>query len=655
MYLWLQMDQDSLDTLMNWRPGVHKLHGVNLPKDVEYTLSLNLKYIFPITRRSKVAFDWFNELTRKSAIQAFFWLSGNNESLEDQYRNDPHGSWKSQLPFPKTGWRPPMTNDWFLEGIEDGRKCLSQALLGHSIPQPQPGQDVLRGITLSPQNLRQYLLEASLLAFISDKNLGLVVVTRDWYETEVKKFLALSVFRDFPQNFAEFHQDTCHGLDILRREYESPTGRFLSFLSDRKMDRFWNQCWTRKDIPKFHGIPKIHKDPWKLRPIVPMHSYVTSPLAIILQKMLLPVQRSFSWICESSRTLASEVAEFNKTNTTSLRLHTGDVTAMYTSIHWADFRMALQDLLRIDGRYDEETRRWILKSSEFLWNHTVFQFGSTLKQQEDGIPMGIHCGPVFANLYMAYFERYHLRYKLPQGFFYRRYIDDCFVISPSDEDVESISAPGLSIVWNHSDLGLPFLDVWFHIHPGSSEVCFRPYEKVGNHHQYLPWASSHPSSVKKGMIKGELSRIRAISYKRSYFLTWKRTFLSRLRLRGWPVRALQAWSRQVQWRNFFPSSGLEARKRGTHIIAVAEYNPVWEQISSTDIWQTMRSTWQRLGPDSQPFPPHCLIAKKRTRSLWDLLRSVNRNLLHEELEEVNVDELSDALSSLDTSMSYSPL
>jgi hypothetical protein len=52
---------------------------------------------------------------------------------------------------------------------------------------------------------------------------------------------------------------------------------------------FWSECWIKKDILRFYGIPKIYKNPWKLRLIVPMHSYVTLNLAIILHYMLLLV------------------------------------------------------------------------------------------------------------------------------------------------------------------------------------------------------------------------------------------------------------------------------------------------------------------------------------------------------------------------------
>lgn len=659
MYAWRLLPVEQIETMMSWRPGIHKLDGVILPRTVEYTLSVNLKHLFPIKRKSEVAYAWYDELTRKVRWMTEAWRQGWLPFDEDPRRNDPLTGWQMGLPFPRSDQSPPDDIQWLEEGIQSGREFLSRALQnGHSVPRTGHSRDVLHEIILPPKTLQRYLSDAQILAFISDKNLGIVVVTCDWYKTEVRKFLTLPVFQPFHESFDEFRETTCHALETLARGGLA-TGHYLPFLRGKKMVKFWEECWIKKDIPKFHGIPKIHKNPWKLRPIVPMHSYVTSQLAIILHHALLPVQRSFSWICESSRTLCSEVAEFNKNIQTSTRLHTGDVTAMYTSITWGRFEIALSSILERDQWFDERSRSWILEACKFLWDNTVFQFESRLLRQIDGIPMGIHCGPIFANLYMAFHERNWLRDK-PDDFFYRRYIDDCFALHPSDELVHSLVTDQmmeLEITWSDSSYGLPFLDVFFHTHPERAGVCFRPYEKALNHHQYLPWASHHPLSVKKGMIKGELSRIRAICYKQSYFLTWKATFLSRLRLRGWPVSALKSWARQAQWRNFFPSAGLDAKKKNSRIVAVSEYNPVWDQISSTDVWRVMRDNWSRRRPTDQlpRFPTHCLVSKKRTRSLWDCVRSVNRSLLHQEIEEIDIEELSAVLSSSSVGIPYSPL
>lgn len=633
MYLWSQLTETDLDTLLSWVPGVHKGEGVTLPREVEYSLSLNLKYLFPQPTRKYVVWQWFEALVRKAKIAYIF-------------RNKPRDRLEGipDVPFVKNpAWQPVIKSHWFNQGVEAGRRQV-QLQLKKPMPKSSTGQsDVFRHLVMTPQALAGYLTKAGLLCFISDKNLGIVVTTQNWYWEQVKKFIELPVFESFIGDFASFRED------VGRRIWElSSNNQDIEFWISPKVQKFLEQYAERNDIPKFHGIPKIHKNPWKIRPIVPMHSYVTSTVSIVVHHLLLPIQRSFSWICESSRELCEEVRSFNEKGK-SVRLHTGDVTAMYTSIPWVDFRLALASVVHWFPAYRGNTalEAWILKAAELLWKSTVFQLGNRLWHQTDGVPMGIHCGPVFANLYLAFYEKQYL-----QDFdgLYRRYIDDIFVLHRSDDVIDHlIQAPGMEIVWNHSEIGLSFLDVWFHTHLGTSEICFRPYEKAGNHHQYLPWASSHPLSVKKGLVKGELTRAAAISNRQPYFLTWKAKFLSRLISRGWPRRAVGKWGRQVHWRQRCANYGTARARTGDFIIAVSKYNPAWNPVSSSDIWRSMLKTWRFCAPanKSLPFPQHVIISKKRTRSLWDLVRSVNRSLLHTEYEETTLEDVQSSLSAMD--------
>ena len=634
MYLWSQLGANDLDTLLSWRPGVHKGQGVILPRDVEYSLSLNLKYLFPQQRRDYVVWQWFNALTRKAKIAYLF-------------RNKPRDKMDGlpAVPFVRNpSWQPVIRKHWFNQGIEAGRRSV-QLQLERPMPLTSIGRhDVFRHMTMSPKALVGWLSEAGLLCFISDKNLGIVVTTQDWYWEQVKTFIQLPVFESFVGDFGYFWRGVSHELWNLIHDNVAD----ISFWISPRVQKFLLEYKYRKDIPQFHGIPKIHKNPWKIRPIVPMHSYITSTLSIVLHNLLLPIQRSYSWICESSRELCEEVRTFNERGL-GVRIHTGDVASMYTSIPWVDFQTALKSAVHWFPAYRHNTvlEDWILKAAELLWQNTVFQLGNRLWRQTDGVPMGIHCGPVFANLYLAFYEK---RYLQDFDGLYRRYIDDIFVLHPSDDVVSHlIQAPGMNIAWAHSDVGLSFLDVWFHIHEGKSEVCFRPYEKVGNHHQYLPWTSSHPLSVKKGMVKGELTRTAAISNREPYFLTWKTTFLSRLQSRGWPRKALVKWGRQVKWLPRRSAFGTARVRTGDFIIAVSRYNPAWEIVSSADVWNEMLKTWRRCAPASKslPFPQHTIISKKRTKSLWDVVRSVNRNLLRTEYEETTLEEVQLDLSAMD--------
>jgi len=72
MYLWLQLSEHDLDTLLSWKPGVHKGEGVTIPRDVEYSLSLNLKFLYPQPTRTYVVWQWFDALVRKAKIAYMF-------------------------------------------------------------------------------------------------------------------------------------------------------------------------------------------------------------------------------------------------------------------------------------------------------------------------------------------------------------------------------------------------------------------------------------------------------------------------------------------------------------------------------------------------------------------------------------------------------
>ena len=635
MYIWTQLTENDLETLLSWRPGVHRGQDVSLPREVEYSLSLNLKFLFPQPTRNYVVWNWFNALVRKAKLA---WI------FRDQRHNDRKEGLPA-VPFVKNpSWQPVVNHFWFRQGVEDGRRSLMTQIT-KPMPFSSTGRsDVFRRIVLSPFALESWLTRNSLLCFISDKNLGIVVTTRYWYETQVTKFMELPVFESFTGPWEPYCSEVWRQVSEHSRDTEG-----ITYWISPKVQKFLEQAHDRKSIPQFHGIPKIHKNPWKIRPIVPMHSYVTSTLSIVLHHLLLPIQRSFPWICESSRDLCEEVRSFNRSGSNAIRIHTGDVTAMYTSIQWPHFKVALASVVHRhpDYRGNMALEAWIVKAAEILWKSTVFQAHNRLFHQTDGIPMGIHCGPVFANLYLAFYERQYL-----QDFdgLYRRYIDDAFALHQSDDVVSNlIRTPDLDIVWSHSEVGLPFLDVWFHTHLGSSEICFRPYEKVGNHHQYLPWDSSHPLSVKKGLVKGELTRAANISYLRPYFLTWKATLLSRLISRGWPRRAVWKWGRQVRWSGQRAALGTARSRAAGSIIAVSQYNPAWEKVSSTDIWSTMRETWSSLAPrgTDMPFPQHAMVAKKRTKSLWDVVRSGNRSQLRQQYEETTLEEVQSAVSSMD--------
>ena len=105
------------------------------------------------------------------------------------------------------------------------------------------------------------------LVLQSDKNLGTTVVSSEWYSEKLDALVLNN--RDF-ELITDYHKKLNPVFDEIRR----CENRFLpTEVKDFILAGFDAQKIT---IPKFHGLPKIHEEPWALRPIVPCHSY---PLA----------------------------------------------------------------------------------------------------------------------------------------------------------------------------------------------------------------------------------------------------------------------------------------------------------------------------------------------------------------------------------------
>ena len=97
------------------------------------------------------------------------------------------------------------------------------------------------------------------------------------------------------------------------------------------------------------------------------------------------------------------------------------------------------------------------------------QFEGRTYLQKAGTAMGTSLAPVYANLFMASFEKGFLP-KLNYLTFYKRYIDDMFAIIEGpienvnrfQEEMKGLH-PALLFTWEISPAKLPFLDVEVHL------------------------------------------------------------------------------------------------------------------------------------------------------------------------------------------------
>ena len=133
-----------------------------------------------------------------------------------------------------------------------------------------------------------------------------------------------------------------------------------------------------------------------------------------------------------------------------------------------------------------------------------FSFNNTMYRQTDGIAMGNPLGPVLANIFVGYNENKLFDFSVkPQ--FYKRYVDDTFVIFENEAECDEFFKilnslnPALKLTSEKEESeSLAFLDV--KIQKSDSKFITSVYRKPSFTGQYIRWDSFGPSKHRKNLI-----------------------------------------------------------------------------------------------------------------------------------------------------------
>lgn len=595
----LNSSVEELDTRRRFSPGVHKGPDVLLAQDIEYKLALNLKFCFHSRISSEQPIVGYNSLIRQVRI---IWA----------FRNKAEGDYNRKLPYLKSDWVPPRAAPHIELGLHLGRQELFRQL--PFIDDDEDRKFNVASINPNVSTLLEYLQVNKYLVCASDKNLGVAVIHLSWYRDVMLKHLnTTGVYVTVPED--EGHAWV----------YEKVTKyyNFYKYLIPTQLQKYVEYHLQRNSykLPAFYGIPKIHKNPWKIRPIVPSHSWYTTELAQYVTSLLQPLLALFPWVIHSSRDFVNLVT--NASQGTGKRwLCTGDVTSMYTSIPRKSLYLRLIKLIRENPTLvDPNYINLIVDGINIINKSAYFTYDRRFYNQRRGIAMGISCSPVLANLYMAIDEkRYHSCFDL-----YARYIDDIFCLTDEAHDTVLVQATGLEINWNKSQMRLEFLDTEVIQYPDYS-LHFRLWRKPLNHFQYLPWSSSHALAVKRSLVKGELTRINTNSSKQEFFDEASKDFWHHLVARGYPVRVLRSWFKMVQWsRN---QKTIRQTPESTPLMLPGTYNPIWSYISVEKIREALLEGWTTGNeiPDSL-INSRVIKVLSRPVNLGSFAKKSNRMLL----------------------------
>lgn len=417
------------------------------------------------------------------------------------------------------------------------------------------------------QILKNLILRKDLVFRATDKNLGIVVLDKEYYISQCLLLLDdKETYRtsSLSENLEKVKFKVYYSICTYVTSSVSKLNDRLKFLKDFLLASYQIKLFQPKsstaeiqrkitdlkfELPRFYALPKIHKNPVSYRPIVPSFNWITSPISralsyllqesvasrFILGPMNYLIDQEYKTIIKDTKSLVNILESLNITDKKCLFI-TSDITSLYTNIPIADGLNTLKKM-------DISEKSFTLQLLSFVLFNNFFEFNGTLFQQVKGTAMGTSCAPNYANLYVYFYEVIFIKKFKSNILFYGRYIDDILIILRSDTDLASFKHhfttmnPYLSFSFVCSPTSVEFLDL--EIFKGkqfivNKKLDFKVHQKAINNYLYLPFDSEHPLEMKKGFIKTELIRYIRNCNNLSDYLNIRNLFIRRLSDRGYP-------------------------------------------------------------------------------------------------------------------------
>lgn len=588
-FMLLHSSTDFVDSIPAYQADCFIGPGVALEKQYRQQLSLNGKFVLHAQRNNMLLPKALAQLRRTIRIRWFF-RDESSQPYIAKFRT-------------KSEWTPPKASIRVEKAIDHvERALLSQASLLPS-----------RSYHLNPEtsSLCKYLREKGYLVKITDKNLGLAVVSSEWYLEQCKLHLSQ----------AHAYEEVAHvPYGNLNTQYHA----ILKLPMDKEIRKYFETSTTA--IPRFHVIPKVHKTPWAARPIIPSHSWITSRASEILDYFLQKECKQYDFVLDSTKKFITQLKKI-KTDDKCI-LVTGDVKAMYTSIPLDKAKVTTEHALQSADK-GKVSYGALVQMMNFVLGANYFLYQGKAYKQKNGIAMGTACAPAVANLYAAYYEKSEMMTWQERGvLYYGRYIDDIFMVfRGSFQELESllpsITIPGLEITWTYSKTSTPFLDVEVRLSK-TGELSTTLFRKGLNRYMYIPFSSGHPLSVKKALVKAERTRMKTICSSQKDLSHCEELFRLNLFRRGYPSGLLQKWF----------SDDLKPRTETKALFLPSEYNPAWEYINMSKLeeaWAKHTQSIRELLPESLR-DTRFIKCLKRNRNLYDMFHRENLTILSAEAE-----------------------
>ena len=448
---------------------------------------------------------------------------------------------------PNPAWQPSRASPAVEAQLED---------LGQRLQQTQAALPRHEGFNCAREEreaLDALCHDANIIVKPADKNLGLTLISREWYIAECERQLTDT------STYERVHSVSLPGIQR----------RMLSFIAtlDGGIPPNEHKWLTREterlsQLPQFYIMPKLHKDPVKGRPIVVCHSWSTWPLSKWVANRINTYASSQETVLTDTNALIAMLRGVEFAEDDAVLLSTADVESLYTSIPIADALSAVEERLRACG-VEETFLRITIAAIELVLKLNFFEFNGRTYHQKRGLAMGTPLAPPVANLFLASLEARLMR-GVPPPVLYVRFLDDILVVQNLSEtgpeallwDGLHAMHPDIRLTRESSPCAVDFLDL--QIYRDGKRLLHRVHQKALNKYLYISPRSCHPRHVIEGFVRTELIRYARNSSTELDFVRICHAFSNRLRERGFHPSFLKHLFASVDFQHYAVRRAREA-------------------------------------------------------------------------------------------------
>ena len=262
------------------------------------------------------------------------------------------------------------------------------------------------------------------VVLLADKGLGPVIMERYAY---VAACLSLLLNENNYQQLDKIN--ACYQTQLTVGKVQDWLKKFDSVLSDGDKKYLVNSlaicnCFEKR-VSHFYILAKIHKKPWKPRPINSYSGSTLYGLGKVLDKLLQPIAKRLPYYLKDSFTLRDQVLE-EPFDPSRDRWFVADAKAMYDNIDTAHALEQFREFFNTSEYVLPSERAMtdcIIKALDILMNNNIIQFDDLLFRQKNETAMDAPPAPPYATIYFAIHElKIVSKYQALK--FYRRYIDN---------------------------------------------------------------------------------------------------------------------------------------------------------------------------------------------------------------------------------------